>query len=52
MYRNMTDFCILILYSTALLNLFISSKCFSGGFRVFIDHLMLSAKSDNFISPI
>ena len=49
-YRNATNFCILILYFSTLLNLFISSKFFGEVFRIFytVYNIMSSANSGSF----
>uniref|UniRef100_A0A8P0TMH7 Uncharacterized protein n=2 Tax=Canis lupus familiaris TaxID=9615 RepID=A0A8P0TMH7_CANLF len=49
--RNAKDFCMLILYSTTILNLFISCNClFDRICRLSIHKIMSSANSDSFIS--
>ena len=50
-YRNATNFCMLILYLPTLPNLFISSNRFFGGvFRVFYVYTMSATKRDSFTS--
>ena len=50
LYRNVTDFCILILYPAILLNSFISSKVFWWHLEFSIYSIISSANSDSFLN--
>jgi hypothetical protein len=52
-YRNATDFCILILYPAVLLNVFMKSMSFLVEFfRSFRYRIVSASNRDNFLFPI
>ena len=48
MYRNATDFCMLILYPAILLNLLVSLEFFDRVFRIFLFRIVSFVNKDNF----